>query len=49
MPLTVTKIEGDVVTCGAWQFDLDCGIEIDDELQWGPKWGQTGSYLEELV
>lgn len=28
-----------------WEFDLGTGAEIDDFLNWGPKYGATGSFL----
>lgn len=29
-----------------WEFDKATGAEIDDYLQWGPKFGRTGSFLK---
>ena len=48
MPLTVTDISCGIVRCSPWDFDLATGVEIDEDLQWGPQWGRSGSYLEEL-
>jgi hypothetical protein len=54
MPLEVTQIKEKerIVVCGApempggfWEFDMQTGAEIDDDLQWGPKYGATGSFL----
>jgi len=46
MTLIVEKVENGVITCkGGWTFDVKTGAEIDDDLQWGPKWGATGSQL----
>jgi hypothetical protein len=32
---------------GQWTFDRNSGVEEDAELQWGIKFGRTGSYLVE--
>lgn len=32
---------------GGWTFDRQTGDEVDGDLQWGPKWGKTGTYLKE--
>lgn len=45
MELTVTSVEGGVITCGPWTFDQKTGAEIDDEIGWGPPPRATGSYL----
>jgi hypothetical protein len=45
MPLTVTEIKEDRYVCAMWEFDKEVGMEIDDYLQWGPKFGATGSYI----
>lgn len=29
-----------------WTFDRDTGVEEDEELGWGVKFGVTGSYLQ---
>lgn len=47
MPLRVTEIkkkEG-IIVCQAWEFDVITGAEIDEELEWGPKFGASGSFL----
>lgn len=49
MPLVVTAVTDELISCGDYDFDADCGIEVDDYLMWGPRWGQSGSYLEELM
>lgn len=46
--LTVTAIEGNVITCGAWSFDMATGGEIDDYFGWVPPFPNgTGSILRE--
>lgn len=48
MDLKVTEITEDlIVTGGGWTFDRRTGAEVDEDLQWGPKYGVTGSYLVE--
>lgn len=32
---------------GGWTFDMATGAEVDIDLEWGPKWGKTGTYLKE--
>ena len=50
MDLRVTSIDADFIYCGApgtgWKFDRATGMEVDEELGWGPQFGITGSYLE---
>jgi hypothetical protein len=29
-----------------WTYDRATGMEIDDELHFGPKWGMTGSFMK---
>ena len=29
-----------------WTFDLRTGAEVDEDLEWGPRWGITGSYIK---
>lgn len=42
----VTKVEDDLITIGmGWTFDVQTGWEVDVDLQWGPEFGRTGSYL----
>lgn len=47
MQLSVTEIKTkeSIVVCGEWEFDMQTGAEIDDDLQWGPRYGGTGSFL----
>ena len=45
MILIVTKITEGMLICGPYQFDLKTGIEIDDALEWGPKYGRSGSFI----
>lgn len=45
MKLLVTAVDDDRIWCRDWSFDRVTGIEIDDDLHWGPSWGITGSYL----
>jgi len=44
MQLNVVAVKDGVIDCG-WTFDVKTGMEIDDDLGWGPKYGFTGSYL----
>jgi len=45
MGLKVTEVTETTIVCGAWTFDTKTGAEIDDDLQWGPRYGGTGSFL----
>jgi len=45
MPLRVTGLDDELIHCGPWRFDRDCGAEVDGELGWGPAHGITGSCL----
>ncbi len=45
--LTVTSITDDLIVCDLWEFDRATGIEIDEYLGWGPRFGTSGSYLVE--
>lgn len=48
MELVVTEVSDGVIVCGGpegWRFDRATGIEVDEELGWGPRFGITGSYL----
>lgn len=45
MDLKVTEVTEKTIVCGAWTFDTKTGAEIDDDLQWGPQYGGTGSFL----
>lgn len=29
-----------------WTFDPKTGAEVDEGLEWGPKFGRTGTYLQ---
>jgi hypothetical protein len=43
--LKVTEIADEKIVCGLWEFCRNTGLEIDDDLGWGPKYGTTGSYI----
>ena len=49
MLLTVTTVDDELIHCGAegagWAFDRVSGVEVDEELGWGPSFGISGSYL----
>lgn len=45
MWLTVTEIDDSTIRCNLWEFDRSTGMEIDHDLQWGPEYGQTGSFI----
>lgn len=54
MELDVVAVDETLIHCGwsgggidGWTFDRLSGIEVDDELGWGPRYGRTGSYLVE--
>jgi hypothetical protein len=49
MPLCVTEITDELITCGPWTFDPKTGAEIDEELGWGSPPLGTGSFLKEIV
>lgn len=51
-PLIVTDLTEDTIICGGdrsdhigWWFDRKTGVEVDEELGWGPEFGRSGSYL----
>jgi hypothetical protein len=46
MELKVSAVDEDFIHCGPWKFDRETGAEVDEELEWGPQFGVTGSYLE---
>lgn len=59
MHMQVTKVNEDLVHCGhvtedgevmdlGWTFDRASGAEVDEDLQWGPKYGRTGTYLRHV-
>jgi beta-lactamase class D len=53
MRMEVVKVSEDLITCnsaddgfaGGWTFDRKTGVEEDADLQWGVRFGHTGSYL----
>ena len=48
MKLVVSDVDEHLIYCGGpggWKFDRDSGVEVDEELGWGPQFGITGSYL----
>lgn len=57
MPLVVTQVSDTEIKCGLsldvtdpgslWTFDRETGVEIDEDLGWGPAHGVTGSVLQE--
>jgi hypothetical protein len=47
MTLKVTKVEDGLIHCGNWTFDPETGAEIDHELNSGPQYGITISFLVE--
>ena len=40
-------LPGGGLVMGGWTFDMATGAEVDLYLEWGPKWGKTGTYLKE--
>ena len=54
MKMVITKIENGLIHCdaldfrGDWTFDELTGVEEDEELEWGVKFGASGSYLVEI-
>lgn len=50
LKLVVTAVNDDLIQCGGpdgWHFDRETGLEVDEELKWGPKYGITGTFLVE--
>ena len=45
MVLRVTSVTDRLIVCGDWTFDRETGVEEDEEIGWGVKFGHTGSYL----
>lgn len=56
MQMVVTNVENGLITVdaldpkfgqisGGWTFDVETGVEEDADLEWGVKFGRTGSYL----
>lgn len=47
--LRVTEVDEEFIYCGrpgvGWKFDRATGIEVDEEIGWGPQFGVAGSYL----
>ena len=48
-PLRVTRVMHGVIYCEFWTFDQSTGAEIDVDLEWGPLFGQTGSFLSRIL
>jgi hypothetical protein len=50
MKLEVTQVDDNVIYCGkkgiGYKFDRLTGAEVDEELEWGPEFGVTGSFLK---
>ncbi len=47
-PWKVTAVSETLVTVGmGWTFDRETGMEEDEMLRWGVKYGRTGSMLVE--
>lgn len=46
MELTVKEITDNKIICGMWEFDKKTGVEIDEDMGWGPD-THSGSYLQE--
>src|ERR1041385_4195687 len=48
MELRVTSVDEAFIYCGdpgiGWKFDRDSGVEVDEEIGWGPAFGIVGSY-----
>ena len=44
MKLNVVGVTETLIDCG-WKFDRKTGMEVDEDLGWGPEFGITGSYL----
>jgi hypothetical protein len=45
MELTITEITPLLIICGPWAFDRATGIEEDEDLEWGTRFGRSGSRL----
>lgn len=47
--LFVSAVDQRFIHCGpvgaGWKFDRLSGIEVDEEIGWGPQFGRVGSYL----
>lgn len=56
MPVIVGEVNEDTFKVGSedgtvpwqdgWTFCKKTGAEIDDDLNWGPKYGKTGSFIK---
>jgi len=40
-------VAGDHLVKLGWMFDRESGAEEDDDLEWGVKFGRTGTYIKE--
>jgi hypothetical protein len=49
MELLITEVAETSIFCGPWEFCKKTGLEIDDCLEWGPEYGRSGSYIEEIT
>lgn len=58
MKMRVVSVEDDIIRCvphecpdlpDSWTFCRKTGAEIDHELQWGPMYGATGTFIKELM
>lgn len=38
-----------IVYCGDVKFDIETGMEMNDDKEWGPEYEKTGSYLKEIL
>ena len=46
MELTVDRVDERLIHAkGGWTFDRQTGAEVDEDLNWGPHYGVTGSFL----
>jgi hypothetical protein len=46
MELMVESVDDTLIHCkGGWTFGRETGAEEDEDLQWGKKYGRTGSFL----
>lgn len=44
--IRMTAVDDKLITAGmGWQFDRETGVEEDEVLQWGVKYGRTGSRI----
>ncbi len=54
--LTVTDVTDSLLICGGtyeekigWWFDKKTGVEVDEELGWGPHPLWSGSFIKEVL